>query len=553
MKHSALFFFICIASLSHAQNTMGLISYNPLSAYDGYSLIYPHNQPNVYLLNNCGQVVHSWTDSAIYAPGNEAFLLENGNLIKTKRKTSVVGDSIWAGGGGGDIEIRDWDNNLIWKYTLNNGSYRLHHDITVMPNGNILAIAWENLSAAQAIQEGRDSNALSEGELWPDMVLEIKPINSDSFEIVWEWRSSDHLIQNFDITKNNYGDPSLHPELIDINYFETDVADWMHSNSIDYNATFDQVLLSVPTFNEIWIIDHSTTTSQAASHTGGFSGKGGDLIFRWGNPEAYGQGTATDQKLFYQHDAHWMDIELPNGHPDKGKIIVFNNRVSNAHSTANIIAPIFDTYEWEYPLTNNTFEPSGFDWSYQRPDSAAMYSTGLASVQRLPNGNTLFCVGRPGYLFEIDPQENIVWEYINPMIAGAPATQGNTIPLNANLLFRITRYGVNYPAFAGRDLSSVSYLELNPDTNFCNQILDVPTAGKQNGLRIYPVPAYTQLTLEIPQYLLGNAFRVISSDGRIMLKFTGTHAIQQLDVKDLKSGIYFIQAGSEVPLKFIKH
>jgi hypothetical protein len=37
----------------------------------------------------------------------------------------------------------------------------------------------------------------------------------------------------------------------------------------------------------LWVIDHQTTTAQAASHTGGRYNKGGDLLYRWGNPQTY--------------------------------------------------------------------------------------------------------------------------------------------------------------------------------------------------------------------------------------------------------------------------
>jgi len=78
-----------------------------------------------------------------------------------------------------------------------------------------------------------------------------------------------------------------HPELIDpngsvgggrqISQF------WNHMNSIDYNADLDQVMLSVRGSSELWVIDHSTTTAEAASHSGGNSGMGGDLMYRWGS------------------------------------------------------------------------------------------------------------------------------------------------------------------------------------------------------------------------------------------------------------------------------
>jgi len=45
------------------------------------------------------------------------------------------------------------------------------------------------------------------------------------------------------------------------------------------------------------VIDHSTTTAQAAGHSGGTYGKGGDLLYRWGNPNAYQHGTAADESF----------------------------------------------------------------------------------------------------------------------------------------------------------------------------------------------------------------------------------------------------------------
>ena len=78
---------------------------------------------------------------------------------------------------------------------------------------------------------------------------------------------------------------SEQPELIDLNFDNQDGhPDWLHSNSIDYNEELDQILLSVPHFDEVWIIDHSTSTEEAKGHIGGNSAKGGDLIFRWGKP-----------------------------------------------------------------------------------------------------------------------------------------------------------------------------------------------------------------------------------------------------------------------------
>ena len=151
----------------------------------------------------------------------------------------------------------------------------------------------------------------------PDHIIEVQPTGQTSGDIIWEWHAWDHLIQNYDSSKANYGVVGDHPELIDINFgeFYLSTDDWMHTNSIDYNPQFDQILISVHNFDEIWVIDHSTTTEEAAGHSGGNSGKGGDLLYRWGNPESYDAGTASDQKLFGQHDTQWIKPDYPGaGH-----------------------------------------------------------------------------------------------------------------------------------------------------------------------------------------------------------------------------------------------
>ena len=95
----------------------------------------------------------------------------------------------------------------------------------------------------------------------------------------------------------------------------------MHTNSVAYNPELDQIMLSIHEFSEVWIIDHGTTTAEAASHSGGRRGKGGDLLYRWGNPRAYRTGSNVDQRLFAQHCAHW----IPAGLPGAGHMLVFNN------------------------------------------------------------------------------------------------------------------------------------------------------------------------------------------------------------------------------------
>lgn len=187
-QHFKLIFILSLISCSFlpAQNTVGLISYNQNKTYDGINIIYPHNQANVYLLNNCGEIVHTWEGDPDTRPGNTAYLLEDGRLVKTLRSSAVASDRIWAGGGGATVEIRDWDNNLEWSYTLNDSLMRLHHDIAVINKNNrmtIMMIAWEIKNLDEIIAAGRDTTGMEADELWPDFLIEIDPATD---EVVWE-------------------------------------------------------------------------------------------------------------------------------------------------------------------------------------------------------------------------------------------------------------------------------------------------------------------------------------------------------------------------------
>ena len=106
------------------------------------------------------------------------------------------------------------------------------------------------------------------GGLRYDYLIEVLPTGSEGGEIVWEWSTWDYLVQDFDSSKENYGDPSEHPELIDINFRRPQSwssKSWLHTNGIDYNPELDQIALSTRENSELWIIDHSASTEEAAT------------------------------------------------------------------------------------------------------------------------------------------------------------------------------------------------------------------------------------------------------------------------------------------------
>lgn len=447
---------------STATPTIGLIAHDETRASPGYTLLAPKHYKRTYLIDNYGQVVNAW-DSG-YEPGQSAHLLPNGHLLRAGMMQVAGGGT--GGGEGGRIEEYDWEGNLVWGFDYATQERALHHDIKPLPNGNVIALMVERKSREQAIAAGVRADLLQDTYLLPDAVVEIEPVRPSGGRIVWEWHVWDHLVQNADTTKANYGTPSAHPELVDPNASGKKIpAFWNHMNSIDYNPALDQIALSVRGNSEIWIIDHSTTTAEAASHTGGKYGKGGDLLYRWGNPQMYGRGAASSEMLFQQHDAQWIEP----GSPGAGNMLVFNNglsRPAGQFSSADEFAPPIDGDGNYLIAAGSPYGPNALTWTYAGIHGTEFYAEAISGAHRQRNGNTLICYGTRGVLVEVTPAGEVVWLYVDPVVKEGPLTQGQTSGLddrghNWNAVFKVRRYPPDYAGLAGRDLTPKGVIELS--------------------------------------------------------------------------------------------
>jgi len=192
---------------------------------------------------------------------------------------------------------------------------------------------------------------MSSNTLWPLKIVEIEPVGTNQINTVWEWHAKDHVIQDYDVNRANFGVIKDNPQLIDIN-IGGEERDWLHANGIDYNKYLDQIAISLRNLDEIIIIDHSTTTAEAASHSGGIYGKGGDILYRWGNPQNYDRGTNANKTLDKQHDVRWVrkDFKLD------GAISVFNNQgVNSKQSSVDVFYPLMDSPGfYTQPINNST-------------------------------------------------------------------------------------------------------------------------------------------------------------------------------------------------------
>ena len=516
--------------LSHAQ-TIGLIQHNAGTLDNGTVLFAPINSNTTYLIDKCGKQLKTWNSA--YKPGQSVYILPDGTLLHSGK---VNNTTFTAGGNGGIIEKIDWNGNVTWSYTISDATKCQHHDVKALPNGNVLVIAWELKTNTEAIALGRNP-ALVPSTLWSEQILEIQPVGATGGNVVWEWHLWDHLIQDFDNTKPNYGTVTTNPQLLNINYkaSATEV-DWIHLNSIDYNATLDQIMISTHSFSEIWIIDHSTTTAQAAAHSGGNSTKGGDVLYRWGNPLAY-NNSAAPRKFWGQHNANW----IANGLPFANKIMVFNNgngRTGGNYSTVEIIDPPVNGYNYTNTLP---YLPASTSWIYNSANPNSYYAQNISGAQQLSNGNVLLCNGPSGTFTEITSTGADVWKYINPVAQSGVLTQGTT-PAQ-NLVFRCSFYPNNYSGFVGHTLTPGNTIEnSNTVSASCSLTLANLLINNQNVV-VYPNPVKENLNVTLTTPFSNVTIELVNSLGQVI--YTNKVVVATTDfsipVTTFSSGIYYLK------------
>ena len=519
---------LLIVSFTDAQ-TLGLTFYTE-DISDGYLLFSTPTQ-KVYLIDNCGEKINEWTCTT--NSQFTAYLLPNGDLLKMGK---FENSAFLGGGSSGLLEIYSWEGELKWSTIYSNDEHHMHHNVETLPNGNILLIAWEKISAQEVLDAGRES--VNANGLWSEKIVEIKALGTDSYEEVWVWRAWDHIVQDKDPLLNTYGLIEDNPNLIDLNFGTPNDGDWLHFNYIDFNESLDQILISSRSLSEVLIIDHSTSTLEASGSTGGLSGKGGDLLYRWGNPQNYNQGFGDDQKLFGQHGANWIEDERPGG----GNILIFNNGagVPEGQFYSSVVELITPLNEFNYELENGAFLPNSFFWEYKANPPQEFYSSRTSSCQRQENGNTLINEGATGRYFEVDNDSQKVWEYINPHGQQGIFEQGESPTSNGT--FIIQKYPYDYSAFDDKNLSPLGPIELNPTSNIClsntleteSENLIYSLENPSNGFLI----AHRQMGFEL-------SFVLMSVEGKKIMIGSISKG-QKIDISHLQSGLYFVLLNNNI-------
>ena len=412
---------------------------NQPGAYEGYTLFYHPQHVKFYLIDNQGRRAFEW---AVY--GLHGKLLDNGNLL--------------SGHGNAHLQESNPRSRAAWYYSRMNN----RHDALKMPNGNYLFIHQVWYGRAAAVAAGANPDCLPENaRIKVDEVVELTPAGV----VAWRWRVWDHLIQDHDPHGPNYGTVADHPEKIDINYglcpMAGGITSFTNMNALDYNASLNQIMITVRNFSEIWIIDRSTTMAEAAGSTGGNAGKGGGLLYRWGNPRTYQKGTKDDQKLFFPNGGHW----IPAGLPGAGKVLVYNNGnersgFGRGYSSVDEIVLPGDGYGYTRPA-DSTYGPAGAAWSYRHSDGSLAYRG--SNAQRLHNGNTLVVDASLDRIRELTPDKEVVWEYFTP---------------GRDRLYRAYKYAPDHPGV--RALPLIPEGDRKPAANLVSASFQVSVAPPNN-------------------------------------------------------------------------
>lgn len=483
------------------------ITLNSEAAMDGYTLF--ENSIGTYLINNCGEVVNTW---AITNTDNHTKLLPNGNMVYIQ---------------GNHVKEVDWDGNEVVSVTHSDDDVLLEYEVIVLPSGNYLCIARRDFSVEQFLDLGYNyGNNTS-----PSVVDIIVELDRETGDIVWEWNIADHVIQQRVDTLANYGILTESPELLnmdaigdhDWNFYESFMI-----NGMDYNPDLDQIVLSVRKINEIVIIDHSTTTQEAAGHTGGNAGKGGDILYRWGNPQNYGRGTEEDRVLYFQHNPNWI---TEGEHA--GKIICYNNGLTrpvefeDRYSSVPIIAPPMDD-NGQYLLANNEpFGPTVPNLEYSAiATNTQFYSSYTSGAEYLPNGNIYITEGQTGRLLEVDSSGEIVWAYYVPY---------------PSYIFRSEKYPIDHPAFDNKELIADGSVPGTTSQYECMLFTPTNEAFPDQTKRLTINYLSSSYQIEMTNHS-GNGFRysLYNLQGQTLLNNKVDFAHKTINIQHLPSAMYIL-------------
>ncbi len=504
LKHYTIFL-MSIISFSLLGQSGGL-QYTSEEAMDGYTMFETFS--STYLVDNCGRVVNEWLVSDTHL---HTKLTRDGNLMYIRN---------------GVIYVKNWDDELIEFVSVDSDeNLTLVYEVIELPNQNFLAVARQYFDEDDFEAIGYEFQA-GESAFFMDAVVEIDRFTS---EIVWKWSIADHVIQERDSSAANYGSIEDNPQLLNMDAIAT--FDWTFEesfmiNGMDYNPELDHIVLSVRKMSEVVIIDHSTTTEQAAGSTGGSSGKGGDILYRWGNQQNYGRGIEANRELYFQHNPNWI-----HHGEHSGKIILFNNGLSRQPEISEgiIIDPPYDPQTRTYHLEDGeAYLPDGPTKIYSHSTASGlsdMYSGYTSGAKVLSNGNILITEGDDARLHELTPDGQLAWQYDIPVFG---------------YIFRGEKYAADYPGLEGKDLTPGETVEFPSSQVECDtSTISSTYENLEDNLTLQSLGSNAYQLYNPSNRFLHLA--ILNTSGQTLWTKITDDLTHQIDLSTYPQGVYIIQ------------
>lgn len=338
---------------------VGTTIYEPDKCSPGYNLISGSGLVKLVTMN--GDIAHQWHVD----PENRKGFIHRCRLLPNNALMLLFGPREIDG----HVAEFDWDGNETWSYTP---EHVAHHDFWPTERGSVLLIC--EISLPSEYRHKINDPQRRKVDVFGDELIEV---NREK-DVIWRWVQHEHMDVNqcnpIPANQNWAGGAN-----------NNTITDWTHTNTVqelpenrwcdagDSRFKPGNILQSMRQLDTISIVDRDSgevVWSYTGDYNGGMSG---------------------------QHEPHMIEKGLPGA----GNIIVFDNGASPHKDLAHCGC--------SYVLEINPSDKS-LVWVYE--NGHFFFARFTANCQRLPNGNTLILESLCRRLFEVNPEKEIVWEYI---------------------------------------------------------------------------------------------------------------------------------------------
>ena len=394
----------------------GTTIYDPEKTWSGYTIMDATDEQGAVLIDMNGNVVRRWQELNGMGPFR---MMPGGHVLGATEfrrphqesvgmlQMSWEGERIWYFDRFEEVQTQEEkdDDGNVTKASETIWAARHHHDWQREGNpvgyyspelppmtrdGKTMILAHKNIIVPE----------ISDKRLEDDYIYEL---NWEG-EIVWEWQASDHVDElGFSEDARN----AIYRSVQFNNARQS--ADWLHINSANYlgpNPWYDAG-------DERFHPDHIMISSRTANFIA-IIARDGSIAWRLGPDYTINPEQAEIGQIIGQHNPHL----IPRGLPGAGNLLVFDNGGTGGYGFANPARPDGTnsmTRDQSRVLEINpvTLEKV-WEYTINGTERFRFYSSYVSNAQRLPNGNTMINEGMHGRVFELTPEEEIVWEYVSP-------------------------------------------------------------------------------------------------------------------------------------------